>query len=791
MPKMIPLVMLILLGFQVLTTGAAVPVTISHGEWTLMADTEKSELTLIQEKLGIIAKEIRLNLRDKQGNIPIKGWSVTSKKSNQLIIHTIQPRNTWVFDLKTDLARISSTVSNAVLTAKIPAPSDRNVARLLDAGGVPVDWVGTDEAHGRWGTIISKNRSFLPAHNAETMHFALGQVASSNLHALFDRKTGIAIEFSDNARMSRNLRDRNLLDLELTVPGNSLIRLFPDYYTKVLGAPYYVPFDDSVFSKAPMVWCSWTAYYHEAKEKDIIENTDWLSAHLKPYGFQYVQIDDGYDRGEKGEHYWIEKWDPKIFPHGPQWIANYIKTKGLHPGLWLVPNVTASYVKQHPEWYLYDKKGNYIWDYSTPSLDSTNPEVLTFLKKLFTTLKEWGYEYYKFDGENALPLYVPNIDVNRLHDKTIDPLVAYRNRLKIIRDTIGPGTFVEGCPAGMPLNGIGYFNSCFTGDDVFNNWQGMYALFSSINANAFLNHMVVYVMPGEGIEIGPRMTVEEAQNKRVSSVVATARTREKPMTGFGTTLPEARTLTTMVSLTGVVYPLASVMPELPEERVRLLKMTMPTMPILPVDLFSRGTDMQWNRFMQTTTDDYIHNYPEILDLKVNSKVGTYDVVGLTNWRSETLRREISLPDQLGLRADTEYAAFDFWNQKFLGVVQDKFEVAVEPHDTKVLFLHPLSDHPQLVGMSRHISGTYSILDLRWDGTRNILSGSSETVPGEAYSLFFHIPEGTAISVVTASLPNGPPLPIRQEQSGRQLMIQFQGQPQTVNWQIGCNAGAMK
>ena len=30
----------------------------------------------------------------------------------------------------------------------------------------------------------------------------------------------------------------------------------------------------------------------------------------------------------------------------------------------------------------------------------------------------------------------------------------------------------------------------------------MYPLFSSINANGFLNHLVVYVMPGEGSNSG-------------------------------------------------------------------------------------------------------------------------------------------------------------------------------------------------------------------------------------------------------------------------------------------------
>ncbi len=93
-------------------------------------------------------------------------------------------------------------------------------------------------------------------------------------------------------------------------------------------------------------------------------------------------------------------------------------------------------------------------------------------------------------------------------------MVAYRKRLELIRGTIGPRTFVEGCPAGTPLNGIGYFNSYFDGDDVYNSWQGMYALFSSINANAFWNHVVAYVMPGEGIDVAPPMTVAEAERKR-------------------------------------------------------------------------------------------------------------------------------------------------------------------------------------------------------------------------------------------------------------------------------------
>ena len=107
-----------------------------------------------------------------------------------------------------------------------------------------------------------------------------------------------------------------------------------------------------------------------------------------------------------------------------------------------------------------------------------------------------------------------------------------------------------------------------------------------------------------------------------------------------------------MALTGVVYPLASVMPELPEERVELLKATMPTLPILPVDLFSRGTDAIWDKFRHVQADYYVHNYPDILDLKVNGGGGAFDVVALTNWRSTAETQHVKLEEKLGWSAAT-------------------------------------------------------------------------------------------------------------------------------------------
>ena len=132
--------------------------------------------------------------------------------------------------------------------------------------------------------------------------------------------------------MQRNQQDADWLDLTTPVPGNALVRVIPDYFVKTLGAPRYVRFDDSYFHKAPAVWGSWPSYYGGITENDVVANADWLATHLKPYGFDFVELGEGYDGGTKGrdfegeKHLWIGEWDPVTFPHGPRWLAQHIIT---------------------------------------------------------------------------------------------------------------------------------------------------------------------------------------------------------------------------------------------------------------------------------------------------------------------------------------------------------------------------------------------------------------------------------------------------------------------------------
>jgi hypothetical protein len=167
-----------------------------------------------------------------------------------------------------------------VLIADAPAPPTRILARLMDADGAPVDWVGTGEVAGTYGGTLTHNPSFLPRRNPDVMYFTLGQTQGSVFHSLFDRETDTAIDFGEGVAMNRDSQNPDLLKISLPVNGSRVIRLIPNYYTNTLGVPFYSQFDDKTFQAAPMVWSSWTSYYEDVTETDMTANADWIATHF-------------------------------------------------------------------------------------------------------------------------------------------------------------------------------------------------------------------------------------------------------------------------------------------------------------------------------------------------------------------------------------------------------------------------------------------------------------------------------------------------------------------------------
>ena len=82
-----------------------------------------------------------------------------------------------------------------------------------------------------------------------------------------------------------------------------------------------------------MGWSSWNTLALNINEKNICANADaQVSTGLRDAGYIYCNIDDGY-MGGRDEHGNLTSND-ELFPHGMKYVSEYIRKKGLKPGIY-------------------------------------------------------------------------------------------------------------------------------------------------------------------------------------------------------------------------------------------------------------------------------------------------------------------------------------------------------------------------------------------------------------------------------------------------------------------------
>lgn len=211
--------------------------------------------------------------------------------------------------------------------------------------------------------------------------------------------------------------------------------------------------------QAPRVWCSWYSLYTEIDEDLLLKILDDL--HDLP--FEVFQIDDGWQRR-------VGDWEANSkFPHGMAYMATRIKESGRKAGLWLAPLLvvpSSSLYRQHRDWLLRDEKGRLVsagfnWGEPLYALDTTHPEVRSWLASLMRSVRDWGYDYLKLDFlyAGALP--------GRRH-MPMPREAAYRQGLQVIREALGDAYLLT-CGAPI-LPSLGLCDGMRIGPDVAEYW---------------------------------------------------------------------------------------------------------------------------------------------------------------------------------------------------------------------------------------------------------------------------------------------------------------------------------
>ena len=71
---------------------------------------------------------------------------------------------------------------------------------------------------------------------------------------------------------------------------------------------------------------------------------------------------------------------------------------------------------------------------------------------------------------------------------------------------------------------------------------------------------------------------------------------------------------------------------------------------------------------------------------------------------------------------------------------------------------------------------------QWDESTSTLSGVSETVPGDAYTLWFHLPKGVTMASAKVEV-GGQTVAVQSSMKDDVLTISFAGQAKPAAWTL--------
>jgi hypothetical protein len=455
-------------------------------------------------------------------------------------------------------------------------------------------------------------------------------------------------------------------------------------------------------------WCNWFYTFDKFNEDEIIHNAEFAARCLKPYGLEYIQIDEGYQT-------WHGEWQGnERFPHGLKWLATKIKSYGLKPGIWISPFVvsdTTAIFKQHPDWFLKNADGslkrvgpwpdeNTDWfKYESPKrygLDITHPGAEKWFTDLIDTIvNNWGFEMIKIDFVAWSVL-----SAHHFYNPSYTPAQVYRKAFEIIRNTAGDQCHLLDCGPGNVTAGlinsmrIEYDQNYGYGKDA---WK-QYFIGPSCSAGAagkrYFYHNTVWVNDADHVCID-MLSLQQAQ--AAASLIA--------LTG-GNTMSGDRLQTLDVS------------------KLEILKKIFPSTGVnaKPVDL--------WDSDPQT-----------VFAAAVKRDFEEWTVAGFFNPDlQESVVKTFPL-QRLWLDPDKTYLCYDFWKEQFLGEVSDEVNVRVDPGSVTLLSFHEKKDVPQVISTTRHImQGAVEIENIVFDTSSCTLSGVSVAPAGSSHNVIVYIPE---------------------------------------------------
>ena len=454
-------------------------------------------------------------------------------------------------------------------------------------------------------------------------------------------------------------------------------------------------------------WCSWFYTLSQVSEAEVISNTEFAAKHLKQFGLEYIQIDEGYQR-------WHGDWEGNDrFPQGMKWLANKIKEHGFKPGIWISPYVISEPTEvfhKHPDWLLkkadgsLKRIGNWEEGSGPPAdenpkrygLDITHPEAAKWLHDLIDTIaNEWGYEMIKVDF-----MAWSILAAERYYDTTHSSAHAYRNGLEIMRKAAGDKCHILECGPGATT--VGLIDSMRLEADVnygFSNtaWETYFlhpACSASAAAKRYYFHKRTWINDVDHICL-------DLLNHQQSEAAAT-----------------------LIAVSGGNMISGDRLTQLGKHKLDILKKITPSFggAATPVDLFDGEVQ-------------------SVFALKIKKSFAEWTIAGFFNANLvQSIERKFSL-QRLWLNPGKTYLAFDFWKQQFIGEITGEIKLTIQPGSVVLLTIHEKSGSPQFISTDRHVmQGALEIENINWNESTKTISGTSIGPLDTSHNVFVYIPQ---------------------------------------------------
>ena len=451
-------------------------------------------------------------------------------------------------------------------------------------------------------------------------------------------------------------------------------------------------------------WCSWFYTLSHVSEDEVMKNTAFASKHLKQYGLEYIQVDEGYQR-------WHGDWEGnERFPNGMKWLATKIKEHGFKAGIWISPYVISEpteVFKKHPEWLLKNADGSLKrvgnWDTPPPDenpkrygLDITHPGAAQWLHDLIDTIaNDWGFEMIKIDFV-AWTVFA----ADHFYNPSFSSAQVYRKGMEIMRNAAGNNCHILECGPGAIT--VGLIDSMRIEADV-------YYGFRKIAWETYFTHPACSASAaGKRYYFHKRTRVNDVDHICMDIL----------------NNQQSEAAATLIALSGGNLVSGDRLIQLDAYKLEILQKITPSFgeAAIPVDLF----------------DEEIQS---VFALKIKKQFAEWTVIGFFNLSLTTTAEKKFPLERLWLNPGKTYIAFDFWKKQFVGEISKEIKTTIEPGSVNLLSLHEKTGRPQFISTDRHVvQGGIETDNVSWNENIQTLSGRSIGPLNSFYNVYVYIPE---------------------------------------------------